>query len=1258
MSFCLKAIKTLNDSDLGALTDGIESYVKAGMETQAAERAAVNDMLAQVAEDRKELMGLIEQQHPAPAAQPEPVKPRTMFDPDIPFMRKGASAGQHVEDVQAVVDAITDTWANAPDVVVLETFDQAPASVKAMNDAQLQGEAKGVPAAFVSGGKVYIVADQMTSDGGVVRALFHEALGHLGLRGTFGPKLGVILDELADANQEQVAAKAKQYGLDMTKAADRRSAAEEVLAEMAEKSPDATWVQRAIAAVKDFLRKLGIKLKYSDADIVAQFIVPARRFVTEGRPAVVAPTEAKPTVEQAEAPMNADDEAFMRLSDIRSINQEKARNLFLDAVTSHGNVSAWGKTVGTQYHKAKKNPQTFGKVFTAVQDYIKDISVFANAAADKAPTILPKLENWTDLKKGGFTRHGADKKDLKAAGAAVFQGTLEYLRGPDGKLVQVDAAKNLANRMNTKQKGRELMKAGKVSEQVLKMWQGLPQDQYDTIIEGKYDRDMLRAGVVFTDAELKSMFKLTPDQIGLYREFRAATDQSLDDLVRTEMVRLAGKGEVPLAQEVMAAPSIGAALKILQDHLDRLSVENPGDKADNDKTFNLIADKVGSVERLKAEGYAPLMRFGRHTLHIQKDGETVFFGMYESRSDANEAAREMRKDTEFQGAEFKQGLMSQEAYKLYAGMSLEALELFAESTGNANNPVYQDYLKLAKSNRSAMKRMIHRQGIAGFSEDASRVLASFVTSNSRMAAGNLHLGAAKEAAEAIPKEMGDLKDDAINLVKYVQDPQEEAAAVRGLLFTTFIGGSVASAAVNLTQPMTMTLPYLSQFGGAIKAGRHILAATRMAAGGKVEGEIAEALKRAEADGIVSPQEIHHLQAEAMGRLGAHPMLKKFSFIWGSMFSLAEQFNRRVSFISAYNVAKENHLADPFAFAEQAVIETQGLYNKGNSANWARGPIGKTAMTFKQFSTHYLEFLQRMATAGEPGSKERRDGRKAVGVALAILMLVAGAGGLPFADDLDDLIDTLAQSMGYDFNAKAAKKKFISETLGLGDTAADFVTRGATSLPGMPIDLSVRMGLGNLLPGTGALLRSNTDRSRDVLEFAGAAGGLAKSAMDEGNLLLQGELTDAAIRMAPVALQNMAKSVQMWNTGQYRNQKDQKVTDVDQIDAAAKFVGFQPRNVASESASMGRIQRSIQLARNVEEQIAGKWAQGANDLDQEKVAEARQDLADWNEKNPSTPIKITSSQIIARVRAMRTSRADRTVKAAPKELRPMVREGFQ
>lgn len=64
LSFCLRAVKTLCDTDLGTLTDSIEAYVQAGMPAAEAAPAAVADLRAAVLAEREDLVQLLRAQHP------------------------------------------------------------------------------------------------------------------------------------------------------------------------------------------------------------------------------------------------------------------------------------------------------------------------------------------------------------------------------------------------------------------------------------------------------------------------------------------------------------------------------------------------------------------------------------------------------------------------------------------------------------------------------------------------------------------------------------------------------------------------------------------------------------------------------------------------------------------------------------------------------------------------------------------------------------------------------------------------------------------------------------------------------------------------------------------------------------------------------------------------------------------------------------------------------------------------------------------
>ncbi|PTT34963.1 hypothetical protein DBR23_24860, partial [Acidovorax sp. HMWF018] len=340
----------------------------------------------------------------------------------------------------------------------------------------------------------------------------------------------------------------------------------------------------------------------------------------------------------------------------------------------------------------------------------------------------------------------------------------------------------------------------------------------------------------------------------------------------------------------------------------------------------------------------------------------------------------------------------------------------------------------------------------------------------------------------------------------------------------------ASAFVNMSQPAAVTFPWLSQFGGAKQAAAELGRAAKNLAnrGHRYEADLAAALKQAEEEGTVSPQEVHQLMAQARGsgslrpgdgtragdaRAAASNALTRLSLAWGKVFGAAEQVNRRMTFIAAYRVAKAQGMANPAAFAKKAVIETQFTYSKANKMKWGRGAVGATAMTFKTYSIAYLELLGRMWTQGGP------EGKKAVLLALGMLMLMGGAGGLPFAEDAEDLVDGLAQLAGYNFNSKKAKQELLENLF--GEAGAGFVERGITGLPGMPLDVSGRLGMGNLLPATG-LFKEKTDYTRDVLEVVGPVGDLAKRVASGTRSILEGDVGAGLLQMAPAAVRNAAK----------------------------------------------------------------------------------------------------------------------------------------
>jgi N12 class adenine-specific DNA methylase len=897
--------------------------------------------------------------------------------------------------------------------------------------------------------------------------------------------------------------------------------------------------------------------------------------------------------------------------------------------------NSWDRSLATQFHKALKDKH-YGKVFALINAMQNEVSLTSIRPAELAPGVLPRVDDirsaWDVLRKGKKM-----DSNLDAASKAIFAGTL----------------------------------AGA------------------SVMEGK----------VWTDEELRNTFKLNDAGVALYRQTRAAIDASLDETAAAEAYAMA-QGFIPKAMRRMVIDNPRNAENILTNELDKqismleMAVD-AAKAAGNDtqvasfedslaayhETVDRIAKIFNTSRNLKTAGYAPLMRFGRYEVTAQlidpetgkvvrdENGEsiTLFYSQYETQGEAKAAYKQ--KQAEFADRDdvrLSQGRKSEMSHELYSGISPETLALFAEAVGldKTTKQFYQNAL----TERSALKRRLERKGTAGYSSDMPRVLSNFITSNGRFAAQRYYLRDINNSIKYIPKEKGDVKDEAIKIKNFILNPNDPAAPVSAALFAWFLGGSVASAVVNLSQPVMMTGPYLSQYGVS-EATSAMAKALPIALGKKqiTDHVLKEALKRAGQEGIVDAQEIFHLysigaQNVASGLVNALSKLpgvgnkikaggedararaNAFLTLWGSMFAMAESFNRKLTFVAAWDVAKATGKKDPYAFAVRAVNETQGIYNKVNRPNWARGPVGRTVLTFKQYSIMYVELLSRLAKHGGP------EGKRAALMMLAVLMLASGEEGLPFSQDLDDLIDTIGQILGYDTNARRWKRRNAYEIF--GKEMGDLSLYGISSM--LPMDFSNRLGLGNLIPGTGLIKASDeNNQSRNIEEIFGAGAGMLGQMGDAVNAAIDRNWGKAAQNIMPTAIKNLSGGLEMAKKGYATDSRGRKVVETTGVESVGKMLGFNPTVVAQETRRTAPQQQDIALQKRTEASITDLWAQGMADNDQEAMDKAAKRLDDWNRDNPDTPIRISPDQIRDKKRKLLQDKESRLIKSAPRELRARI-----
>lgn len=146
---------------------------------------------------------------------------------------KDPQAGMDAEQLRQAIAPLQNTAVNALPLDVVQSLGELPQHLRV--DAEQGG---GTPSAVFDPdtGRVYMLADAIKTPEQAVGLWMHEQGAHVGLRGLLGEGLNPFLDRVAEhIGKERLAQMAKLHGLDLASEEDRRHAAEEHLASIAER---------------------------------------------------------------------------------------------------------------------------------------------------------------------------------------------------------------------------------------------------------------------------------------------------------------------------------------------------------------------------------------------------------------------------------------------------------------------------------------------------------------------------------------------------------------------------------------------------------------------------------------------------------------------------------------------------------------------------------------------------------------------------------------------------------------------------------------------------------------------------------------------------------------------------------------------------------------------------------------------------------------------------------------------------------------
>ena len=502
-----------------------------------------------------------------------------------------------------------------------------------------------------------------------------------------------------------------------------------------------------------------------------------------------------------------------------------------------------------------------------------------------------------------------------------------------------------------------------------------------------------------------------------------------------------------------------------------------------------------------------------------------------------------------------------------------------------------------------------------------------------------------------------------------------------------LGGSVATAVVNLASLATHSLPYLSYynskrgFGGGYGFAKANTALWKAASDVKnanlsddafleqmmrdstydrfnlTEDEAQFLLEQTE-QGTLQAAQFNALVGTARGKVlnnKAQAAVKT----WMSLFSYTEQFNRRVTALAAYRLEKErlqsqgvtdqNELIEAATEAARtAVNSSQGEYAMFNRPEMARGNVLQYIFMYKQFVIVTVQLMRSLPVKGQL-------------LMLGFLLLTSGLKGLPFAEDIFDIVNTIAQKLGLKMGS--VEKEIAEWVDAIFPGATPYVMRGVLDR-WTGATVSTRLGMGDLVPLTGAF-KAGADPAREVSDFAGPvfsgisglvgmAGSFAKYGAETIGLKDDVTSISGILRDSPIAaVRAMADGLSYLDSGMITNNRGQVVSrEAPYHVILARMLGFYPA-IASEQNDIVRLSKDVaNYAKAIKADYVSAYVKAKLANDTDRMQQITADVRQWNEDAKGTGLEISTFTRSANRAALEASRPTvlRYLKSAPKNVR--------
>lgn len=570
--------------------------------------------------------------------------------------------------------------------------------------------------------------------------------------------------------------------------------------------------------------------------------------------------------------------------------------------------------------------------------------------------------------------------------------------------------------------------------------------------------------------------------------------------------------------------------------------------------------------------------------------------------------------------------------------------------------VYQTYLSLFPT-ESIRQQFRERRGDPGYIQD---VIQGFSQVAPRMATqlANLKYGpqigkAYSALDEDFNKSSKDkLAQDIINELRkrkgFIDNPVAENWAywLSNANFVMSIGGNLSSALVNTTVLPMVVLPQLAvslrtgKFdmgkaytammsakdlffkGGYDDSKQYLDKKLKIRTFGmnpNLSQELKDLYNRALASGVLTYSVGRDLDDISKTSSDKYTMMKqKANTVLGLAFEGTERFNREVTLLAAYDLARKDGFTHNEAM-DKAIMLTSRIHTEAvpeAGARWLQKGIPKVALTFKRFVLAQIlnmGMITRNALAGEDPITKSIAKKQLAGIA-GMTYLFAGIKGLPGYGAVNVLANFLASDDDEPFDLD----QWIQDSV--GTVGLNGIVNQITQL-----DIAARTGFENTLWRDDPKRLSEVGYLTYAMEkFAGPTFSTAQNFTKGVQDLNQGYYERGLEKMTPSFARNFLKA---WRYGM-EGAKDKSgapvVEDINAYNVFMQIFGFSPSEVSEQYARTGAMKQMEQSILNRRVALLDSMYLARSNNNDDAIEDTYELIDKFNDRHPD--IAITESTL--------------------------------